>query len=80
MGSQRVRIVINKGYRAHMMLEMLNMLQREPQQVDLNIRCELISYMYKCICHAQFSFAVLARADSLVGNQPLYSMAQCLYM
>ena len=43
MGSQRVRILISKGYRAHTMLEMSNSLQRELQQADLNTRHKLIS-------------------------------------
>ena len=33
----------DKGYRAHMMLETSNALQREPQMADLNIRHKLIS-------------------------------------
>ena len=43
IGSQRIKILISKGYRAHMMLEMLNSQQREPQRADLNMRRELIS-------------------------------------
>ena len=43
MGSQRVRILICKDYRVHTMLEMSNLLQREPQRADLNMRRELIS-------------------------------------
>ena len=43
MGSQRVRILRSKGYRAYKMLETLNSLQREPQQTDLNMRHKLIS-------------------------------------
>ena len=35
-GSQRVRVLINKGYRAHTMLETLNSLPRELQWVDIN--------------------------------------------
>ena len=66
MGSQRVRILIGKGYRAHTMVETSNALQREPQREGLNLRRELISRP-----HAQFSFSVWARVGSLVGNQPL---------
>ena len=45
MGSQRVRIQISKGYRADTMLETSNVLQREPQRADLNMRRELISHL-----------------------------------
>ena len=41
MGGQRVRIPIGKVYRAHTMLETLNVLQREPQRADFNMRREL---------------------------------------
>ena len=44
MGSQRVRILIDKGYRAHTMVETSNALQREPQRADLNLRRERISH------------------------------------
>ena len=44
MGSQRVRTLVSKGYRAHAMLEMLNSLERESQWVDLNTRHKLISH------------------------------------
>ena len=63
-GSQRVRILISKGYRTHTMLETSNALQREPQQADLNMRRELISH-----CHTHFSFSAWVHAGSLVGNQ-----------
>ena len=35
----------DKGYRARMMLETLNLLQTEPQRADLNMRCELVSHL-----------------------------------
>ena len=63
MGSQRVRILISKGYRAHTMLETLNALQIEPQQADLNVRRELIS---RPPCPV-----FICRVGLLVGNQPL---------
>ena len=66
-GSQRVRKLIGKGYRAHMMLETLNSLQREPQQADLNTRRQRLLAIH----HAQFLFAAWVHAGSLVGNQPL---------
>ena len=37
MGSQRVRILINKGYRVHTMLEISNAPQREPQLADFDM-------------------------------------------
>ena len=45
MGSQRIRILINKGYRPRTMLETSNVLQGEPQQADLNMRRNLISHL-----------------------------------
>ena len=53
VGSQSVRILISKGYRAHTMLETSNSLQREPQRADLNMRREVITRPPRpvFICH-----------------------------
>ena len=53
MGSQRVRVLISKGCRAHTMLETSNSLQTEPQGADLNMRRELVSHSPRpvFICH-----------------------------
>ena len=67
MDNQRVRILIGKGSRADMLLEMSNSRQSEPQQADLNLHMNL-----PAIRHAPCSFTVWARAASLAGNQPLY--------
>ena len=37
MDNQWVRILASKGYIAHMMLEMSNVLHRKPQYVHLNV-------------------------------------------
>ena len=41
MENQRVRMLISKGSRADMLLEMLNARQSEPQQADLNLHANL---------------------------------------
>ena len=64
MDSQMVRM-IDKGYRAHMMLEKSNAQQREPQRAGFEYGHELISHPP----HPGFIYCVCA--DSLVGNQPL---------
>ena len=68
MDNQRVRILISKGSRTYMLLEMSNARQSEPhdQQADLNLHANL-----PAIRHALCSFTVWARAASLGGNQPL---------
>ena len=43
VGSQRVRMLMGKGYRAREMFGTWNSLQREPQRADLNTRRELNS-------------------------------------
>ena len=65
---KRVRILISKGSRADMLLEVSNTQQREPQWADLNLHANL-----PAICHAPCSFTVWARAASLAGNR----VAQC---
>ena len=68
MSSQRVRILIGKGYKANTMLEMLNALQREPQQADLNMRRELISCP-SCpvfICHVG-ACGFISRQSALIA-------------
>ena len=66
MDNQRVRILISKGSRADMLLEMSNARQSKLQQADLNLHANL-----SAIHHAPYSFTVWARAASLAGNQPL---------
>ena len=66
MDNQRVRILISKGLRADMLLEMSNARQSNPQWADLNLHANL-----PAIHHAPCSFTTWERAASLAGNQPL---------
>ena len=66
--SQRVRILVSKGYRPYTMLETLNTLHREPQWADMDVELRSANL---AIRHAQFSFAIWEHADSLGGNRPL---------
>ena len=67
MDNQRVRILIDKGLRADMLLEMSNAQQSEPQRADLNLHMNLLA-----IRHAPCSFTAWVHAASLAGNQSLY--------
>ena len=58
--NQRVRILISKGSRADMLLEMSNARQSEPLQADLNLHMNL-----PAICYAPYSF--IAWAHSACG-------------
>ena len=66
MDNQRVRILISKGSRTDMLLEMSNARQSEPQRADLNLHANL-----PAICHAPCSFTAWVCAASLAGSQPL---------
>ena len=67
MDNQRVRIVISKGLRADVLLEMSNARQSEPQRADLNVHTRT----YQPSATHPFSFTAWARAASLTGNQSL---------
>ena len=66
--NQRVRILISKGLRADMLLEMSNAQQSGPQRADLNLHANL-----PAIYHAQCSFTAWVHAASLASNHPLYN-------
>ena len=66
MDNQRVRILISKGSRADMLLEMSNARQSEPQRADLNLHANL-----PAIRRAPFSLIMRALAASLAGSPSL---------
>ena len=83
MGSQRVRKLIDKGYRAYTMLETSNSLQRELQRADLNTRCKLISRPPRpaFICHMG-TCGFISRQSALIAwhnafNDDVYSVTLC---
>ena len=68
MDTQRVRILISKGHKAHTMLDMSNSLQREPKRADLNTRCELIGRPPRpvFICHVGMG-GFISRQSALIA-------------
>ena len=61
--SQWIRITASKGYIAHTMLEMLNVLHKKPQQVDLNVEAQ--TYQPSALP------SLRVHVDSLGSNQPV---------